>query len=258
MYKTFFKFSAILISTALIISCGNSSQKSEDSGQSPANESVDVEQSKAAEQIVEPDAQNTIVYANGFDGFVNIREAPTTKSKKLCEFKNGPKGAEFLGKEGEWTKINFEGTTGYILSKMTSSTPTIEYTGTVDVNWLEGTWNCCGYAIFIFKNGTYERGYDYTNEYGRYHLQNNEIVLVPAVIMAPEIRAANAQDEPTTLQINKAKDSLGDFHRTSYLGPEDARMIKEEDMCIDYGYCFKEDMKGRGQGCLEMINTYCK
>ena len=67
------------------------------------------------------------VYANAYDGFVNIRQAPQNKTPVLGVLRNGPEGAILLGIEGDWTKINCNGIVGYVLSKYVQDTPTKEY-----------------------------------------------------------------------------------------------------------------------------------
>ena len=64
------------------------------------------------------------VYSNCYDGYLNIRAEPTSKSKILGTLPNGPEGAELLGVEGKWSKVRVNGVVGYIWSADVQSTPT--------------------------------------------------------------------------------------------------------------------------------------
>lgn len=81
----------------------------------------------ASPQTTNPPETLPKVYANAYDGFVNIRQAPQNKTPVLGVLRNGPKGAILLGIEGDWTKINCNGIVGYVLSKYVQDTPTKEY-----------------------------------------------------------------------------------------------------------------------------------
>lgn len=67
------------------------------------------------------------VYSNAYDGFVNIRQEPQSKSPILGVLKNGPEGAILLGTEGEWKKIDCNGIVGYVYEKYVQDTPTEVY-----------------------------------------------------------------------------------------------------------------------------------
>lgn len=67
------------------------------------------------------------VYANAYDGFVNIRQAPQSEAPILGVLRNGPEGAILLGAEGEWVKIDCNGIEGYVYGKYVQDTPTEVY-----------------------------------------------------------------------------------------------------------------------------------
>ena len=64
------------------------------------------------------------VFSNGYDGFLNIRVAPNYKSKKIGEFKNGPKGANMIEYGAKWSKIEYQGVEGYVKTEYLQTTPT--------------------------------------------------------------------------------------------------------------------------------------
>lgn len=94
------------------------------------------------------------VYANAYDGFVNIRQAPQSEAPILGVLRNGPEGAILLGAEGEWTQIDCNGIVGYVLSKYVQDTPTLAVDEGIDMSWLEGWWedNEC-HSLLVFDNG---------------------------------------------------------------------------------------------------------
>lgn len=121
------------------------------------------------------------VYSCAYDGFVNMRATASYSAPKVGEFRNGPEGAILLEEEEDWVKIDVHGLVGFVPSKYVRKTPTVAYTGDISVDWLEGMWSSKGGNITnIFNNGTYEHGYDYPTERGKYIMQNkDEIVFTP-------------------------------------------------------------------------------
>lgn len=89
--------------------------------------------SPTSNQSVSPQSTNTIqqtkVYSNAYDGFVNIRQAPQSKAPILGVLRNGPEGAILLGSEGEWKKIDCNGIVGYVFGKYVQDTPTEVFHG---------------------------------------------------------------------------------------------------------------------------------
>ena len=120
------------------------------------------------------------VYSNCYDGYLNIRAEPTSKSKILGTLPNGPKGAELLGVEGKWSKVRVNGVVGYIWSADVKSTPTDPvYISASDV---VGTWYACDGAKWgeysIKSNGKYSLLiYDTESDYGTWYLSHDKIVL---------------------------------------------------------------------------------
>ena len=64
------------------------------------------------------------VYSNCYDGYLNVRSAPSSKSTIVGTLRNGPEGAELLGVEGSWSKVRVNGVVGYVFSSYLQSTPT--------------------------------------------------------------------------------------------------------------------------------------
>ena len=118
------------------------------------------------------------VYSNAYDGYINIRETPTSKGTVIGVLKNGPEGALCLSQTGEWTKIDYNGVTGYVYTKYLTDSPTEEVTITIDINWLKGIWrnDTEQYAYMIFNNGTFAiQSTSGTLSYGTYMLKGSDI-----------------------------------------------------------------------------------
>lgn len=126
-----------------------------------------------------------IVYSKSSDGFLNIRETPSSKGRILGKFRNGPHGAVYLGQSGSWTEIDCDGIVGYVYTSYLSYTPTVEVTVDIDIKWLTGPWYPSNreYAYLIFNNGTYAVQYYYgTIAYGTYKLEGDQIVFSASMV----------------------------------------------------------------------------
>ena len=107
--KKIFLFAATML---LAVSVASATQSAEAS-----NEVVDAVKTEAA-------ALAPKVFSNCYDGYLNVRMAPSTQAKIVGKLKNGPEGAELLGVEGTWSKVRVNGVVGYVASKYLQSTPT--------------------------------------------------------------------------------------------------------------------------------------
>lgn len=187
------------------------------------------------------------IYSCAFDGFVNMREEPSSSAKKVGKFNNGPEGAVLLEHLGEWVKIDASGTIGYVPTKYTQETPTIAYTGDVSVDWIEGIWKQGGTSLKIYNNGTWEKGYDFEQARGKYILQNNEIKFMTT-------RSHDKMAFNEVLPINREENRLGDYERGDFLTPEEYEEMSEEDG-YDYGSVSKEEFRAAGKQLLEEIES---
>ena len=121
------------------------------------------------------------IYADSFEGFLNIRSLPSPNGEILGQFRNGREPGYVIEKKGKWIKIYYNGMTGYVCKKYTTSRPTIEVTVDIDGSWLEGLWGNTAYTVYLFfDNGTYEyRSDKYDVEIGTYRLAGDTILLIP-------------------------------------------------------------------------------
>ncbi len=134
-----------------------------------------------AVEVVKPNVP--MVYSKAYDGFVNVRCEPTTRSEIICKLPNGPEGAELLGVEGKWTKVRIDGYEGYVSSAYVQSTPTKPVY--VDAGFVVGAWRqvTCPFPIdyLVFSDGTYALYHDgfmegAVSEAGKWYLEENSIV----------------------------------------------------------------------------------
>lgn len=119
------------------------------------------------------------VYSNAYDGFVNVRQAPTLKSTVLGKLKNGEEYLVQLGVQGNWVVVDWYGMTGYVNKSVVGSTPWKPVYLNVDSNWLEGIYGD-GYGCYlVFSNGKYAQVHQYGEmEYGVWKFEGNDIVFI--------------------------------------------------------------------------------
>ena len=163
-----------------------------------------------------------IVYANAYDGFVNMREIPTSKGAIIEKFKNGSKGAILLEEDEEWAKIDYQGTIGYVYKKYLTYTPTKEVTVNIDGNWLRGVWKESNknYAYLIFNNGTYAiQSLSETLAYGTYMLEGEEIVFstkVNKTDLTPDIERYRVNTSIKCVGNMSKHELIEDYQRYDY------------------------------------------
>ena len=203
------------------------------------------------------------VYSYGYDGFVNMRAQPTTKSAKVGRFNNGPQGAILLQDLGQWKKVDVNGVVGYVLSKYVIDTPTVPYTGRADVNWVSGIWYINGYAYMIYANGTWESGYNNPTSRGYYIMQNNEVKLITVIELddpySTKWRYRGAKYHPSdsgiTLSINQRAGTLGGGQKTTFLtGNGSEEELEGTDWCCVTKAAFRKS----GRQVAQQVHAYLK
>ena len=139
-----------------------------------------VETTNEVNQAVVAPAALPKVYSNCYDGYLNVRQAPTTQSQIVGKLKNGSEGAELLGVEGTWSKVRVNGVVGYVASKYLQSTPTEPVY--VDASAFIGQWARVhmngGTSFTIKSNGKFTRestsGASYS---GSWYLAGDKLIL---------------------------------------------------------------------------------
>lgn len=194
------------------------------------------------------------VYSNAYDAFVNIRESTQPKSPVVGAFKNGPDGAVLLEAGKEWTKIDYDGIVGYVHSKYIQDAPTVAYTGSATIDDIAGVYSG-EYTMYLWDDGTWERGYDFPFLFGKFIFQNNEVKLIPTQRIDPSTSKiekyddARSEAESEILPIDLAHHKIGDWEKQPFLTKQDIEKIKEDYPEEEWGYAIsqsgisKEDFK---------------
>ena len=123
----------------------------------------------------------TMVYSNMYDGYLNVRAEPSTKSKILGKLPNGPDGAELLGIEGKWAKVRVNGVEGYVWSAYLQSKPSEPVY--ISASAVVGEWLWCDEnahmdSFTIESDGKfYQSGYLSLEKEGTWYLSGHNIIL---------------------------------------------------------------------------------
>jgi hypothetical protein len=122
-----------------------------------------------------------MVYSNMYDGYLNVRAEPSTKSKILGKLPNGPEGAVLLGVEGKWTKVRVNGVEGYVWSAYLQPEPSEPVYISASVVVGEWSWadEYAHFDSYIIKNNGefYCEGYQSMENNGTWYLSYDKIVL---------------------------------------------------------------------------------
>jgi uncharacterized protein YgiM (DUF1202 family) len=135
------------------------------------------------EEDCEDDCEDevTMVYSNMYDGYLNVRAEPSTKSQVVGTLRNGPEGAELISVEDKWTKVRVNGIVGYIWSADTQSYPSDPVY--ISASAVVGEWLWCDEnahmnSCTIESNGNfYMEGYLSMEEKGTWYLSGHNIIL---------------------------------------------------------------------------------
>ena len=235
----------LLLGLSMMVSCGNNNQGKTENKETVKSETQAQQETVVAEEA-EPIDNRPRVYACAYDAYVNIRETPNAKASILGVFKNGPEGAVLLGTEGDWTKIDCNGIVGYVVSKYVQETPTIAYTGTATIDDIAGVYYG-SYGMYLWNDGSWERGYDWPNEWGYYILQNNEVKLIPTGTANgdPDPDNWETYDKATSeanseiLPIDLAHHKLGEYTRQPFITKQAIEKAK-----LEYGEDWEYNLYG--------------
>ena len=254
MKKAIFSAITIVCTCSIVFSAcaGRQGQNGKADNSQPVNQEPAAEEVKNVE---ETQKELYRVYSCAYDGFVNMREQPSFSADKCGVFKNGPEGAALLEDLEDWLKIRLDdGLIGYVPAKFVQDDPTVEYTGNVTVDWIEGCWSSdSGFRLMVFKNGTWEYGYEEINCCGRYIMQNNQIKFTTLWKSSPDISSFNE-----ILEIDESSDKLGSYSRICFIDPEEKKRAEMEDEFFywEYGHGMtKEEFKEAGNIMLQQLEA---
>ena len=146
---------------------------------STPKEQQEVAETPAPAPAPTPTPKEVRIYANAYDGFVNIRAQPSAKSAKLGRLNNGNDYLVKLGVQGKWTIVKWQNGIGYVNSTLVGYTPWKPVYLGVDGDWLEGVYADVLSGYLVFSNGKYARTSQYGDtEYGVWKLEGNDIVFI--------------------------------------------------------------------------------
>lgn len=122
----------------------------------------------------------TRVYSNCYDGYLNVRSAPSSKSTIVGTLRNGPEGAELLGVEGGWSKVRINGVVGYVFSNYLQSKPTDPVY--INASAVVGSWKGGGCTMTIKSDGKFVQDHYNENEghfklYGTWYLSYDKLII---------------------------------------------------------------------------------
>ena len=129
----------------------------------------------------EGEPEVNMVYSNMYDGYLNVRAEPSTKSQVLGTLRNGPEGAELISVEGKWTKVRVNGVEGYVWSAYLQSEPSEPVY--ISASAVVGEWLWCDEnahmdSCTIESNGNFNmEGYLSMEEKGTWYLSGHNIIL---------------------------------------------------------------------------------
>ena len=188
--------SILLAGVALVAvaSCGNRGKKAE-----------------VVEEPVVEEVSEVRIYSTAYDGYTNVRQSPTSKSKILGKLRNGNEYVVLVGMEGNWYEVEYYDQIGYVHKDHVGDTPSKPVTVDVDANWLSGCWSGEGYTYtLIYSNGKYTEEHQYgTILHGRWHLEGNEVVLTTVYVTERGKEFELKRGDVQRLTINKTARTLG-------------------------------------------------
>ena len=220
-------YSILLAGVALVAvaSCGNRGKKAE-----------------VVEAVVE-EVSEVRIYSTAYDGYTNVRQSPSSKSKVLGKLRNGNEYVVLVGMEGNWYEVEYYDQIGYVHKDHVGDTPSEPVTVDVDANWLNGCWFDKDYAYqegyvfyLIYSNGkfTKEHEYDYgTMCHGRWHLEGDEIVLTSVYVTEGGKKTGIERGDVERFKINKSSRKLGRMTKLNMaaenadISAEDASMMNK-------------------------------
>lgn len=214
-------YSILLAGVALfaVASCGNRGKKAE------------------VVETMNEDASVVKVYSDAYDGYTNVRQSPSSKSKILGKLRNGNEYVVLVGMEGNWYEVEYYDQIGYVHKDHVGDTPSEPVTVDVDAKWLEGCWFDKDYAYqegyvfyLIYSNGKFTKEHEYecgTMCHGRWHLEGEEIVLTSVYVAEGGRKTGIERGDVERFKINKAGRKLGRMTKLN-MAAEDADISAED------------------------------
>lgn len=217
--------SFLLVGVALVAvaSCGNKGKKSEA-----------VAHQEVVEEVVE-DPSVVKLYSIAYDGYTNVRQSASSKSKVLGKLRNGKEYVVFVGEDGNWIKVEYNGQVGYVYNDQVGKTPAEPVTVDVDASWIDGCWVDeekryeGGHLYYLtYSNGRFTEYHEYESEYGvlchgKWRFEGDELVLIPVYVTDGGDAFGVSRGDVEAFQINKAGRKLGNMTKVNINASYEAR-----------------------------------
>lgn len=179
---------SILALSASFVSCGMfesfKARWSNMEKSSEATEAVAVE--PAAPEY--PELQLERFYSNAYDGYVNIRQQPTTKSAIIGVLRNGNKYVEKVGVHGNWIMVKWENLVGYAHKSMLGRKPWKPFNLNITADQIEGVYAASDGIYCVYNKGKFTYlGHDWYGDglsHGRWKFEGNDIILTTKYVTA--------------------------------------------------------------------------
>lgn len=212
---------------------------------------------EAAVEAVEPaveyvDPNEVRIYANGYDGFVNVRQRPTLKSPVLGQLRNGNDYLVQVGIEGKWIAVDFHGVTGYINSLVVGYSPWKPVYLNIDSSWLQG-WYGNGYTSYlIYGHGKYALVQQYGDlEYGVWRLEGTEIVFTAKYVTDHGRNNSCRVGEESRFEVDVPNHTIEGYTRKTLYPDSYYKQFDDEAFSGEMVFS-KEDF----QSYKKLVNTY--
>ena len=210
--------SILLAGVALVAvaSCGNRGKKAE-----------------VVEEPVVEEVSEVRIYSTAYDGYTNVRQSPTSKSKILGKLRNGNEYVVLVGMEGNWYEVEYYDQIGYVHKDHVGDTPSKPVTVDVDANWLSGCWSGEGYTYtLIYSNGKYTEEHQYgTILHGRWHLEGFDIVFTAEDVTEFGQEFGITPGDTERFTIDKDAETIGEMIKGYYEEEIESEADSTEVLC---------------------------
>ena len=162
------------------------------------------------------------IYANAYDGFVNIRAQPSAKSAKLGRLNNGNDYLVKLGVQGKWTIVKWQNGIGYVNSTIVGYSPWKPVYLNVDGDSLQGAYGLdeggdyFGYYL-VFNNGKFAHIQDGKRAgdqyYGTWKLEGTDIIFTTKYVASDHFGRIHVGE---TKRLPVKSNMIGDYVRERF------------------------------------------
>ncbi|MBR5133435.1 MAG: SH3 domain-containing protein [Alistipes sp.] len=150
---------------------------------------------------------NVHIYGNGYDGFINLRERASTKSRVVTIIPNGFDYAELIDEDHGWYYVLYNGNYGYVSKSQTSTHPTPSVNLNITAKWLAGSWYYNDNILTLDANGNcMYKDYNGKNHAAKWRLSGGNDITIKA----------SWDDWQGVYTIDLYNNQIGPYTRTHY------------------------------------------